>query len=140
MYKCFETIPTDVRQRAFDRIVIESKRTFGRVGMTARAPLCVVLLPGTTKEGLYTTRNCCPWGAINYTLAEDNPVLLERAEGSPLVVRLPDSGKIEAEILSWIGLTTDIASAQRFIERNDGKGFSSFADLADAMGVEYNPS
>lgn len=59
------------------------------------------------------------------------------SQGDAPVLRMPDNGEEEVAILEWTGLTTDPQSVQRFIVQNDRKGFSSFAALAQAMGVEY---
>lgn len=122
MYKCFATIPQDVRQKAFD--------LFRENALFVNRPTSseVVAVPG--KEDL---EDCCPWGAVNL-------VLLSRHSGADAhsfyKVALPQDGREEAKILRSLGLSTDTRSVNAFINRNDGLGFESWQELAEAMGVE----
>lgn len=130
MYKCFESVPQEVRQRAFDRLLAAHReKGLGKPKSSIGIPV--------ERDGYQYEYRCCPWGAINIELALQDSTMFIMSQGDAPVLRMPDNGEEEVAILEWTGLTTDPQSVQRFIVQNDRKGFSSFAALAQAMGVEY---
>jgi hypothetical protein len=132
MYACFDTIPQDVRQRAFDLYMQKSIESGHK-----KRPRSAITLPSMFGA---SARNYCPWGAINYILYEDKPLLLGVAKEEFLSLHMPSGAPEERDILRLVGLDADESSAENFIEDSDNEEFRSFEELADAMGVTYNAS
>lgn len=133
MNACFEAIPVQVRQQAFDLYVAASKRD-GFHSPPSRIPL----MPGDMGSG-YFQYNCCPWGAVNYVFLKNDPHLKEIAKELGYNLRIPGDGFEERDFLGHVGMDVDAASIERFIRSNDSNHFMTFAELAEAMGVTYAP-
>lgn len=128
MYKCFESIPLDIRQQAFDAYVLA---------------ICASVQPPPYHRSYFQHWYCCPLGAVNIVAISrqtESRKILEDILDKGYAVSMPTYGYMEQVILYMVGLTTDKDSVDDFIARNDREGFASFADLADAMGVEYDPT
>lgn len=124
MYPCFDSIPPEVRQRAFALFMQKGMATYHDT-----RPRAVVALDDVAHK------RYCPWGAINYILCVDNPALLKEAKARLLVLHMPSCGAEESDILRIVGLDTKGCAAENFIEDNDSEKFSSYEELAAAMGV-----
>lgn len=138
MYKCFESIPLTVRQAAFDRFRESGEQDYGKF-----IPPTSTHLEFTIGDNVCVrSADCCPWGAINYILLEQNrDITPDNLEHRVLSheIRMPDNGTDERQFLKNFNLKTNSRSVNHFINRNDGPGFGSYRELAEAMGVEYKP-
>jgi hypothetical protein len=161
MYKCFENVPVEVRQEAFDFLVKMSLAERGRrlriipesqMPSAYRGPSACPGKPAEI-EGEKIYAQYCPLGAINYVLGMSyrdvsNLGVMQKElqsqmyAGSPTPAVLfcylvmPPTGRVEQDLLASRGIVADGRSLSRFMGTNDVGGFCYYDMLADAMGVE----
>lgn len=111
MYKCFQALPPNIRQQAFETIVQANGYQHGRLKHVA--PLRVA----------YHNRYCCPWGIINACCFG-----LEKP--------LP-GGHDERDILEQFGYHVNVVDITDFMVAVDRGEITTLAQLAEAMGVGY---
>lgn len=164
MYKCFESIPIEKRQEAFDFIVKLTLYQCYRYGDSLseernyhyRPPS--VYVPGQwhNKWELEYDVDYCPLGALNHVLGIAPNMIADNAAIQGILTKtndnihldsysqravqraitMPCSGALEALVLATLGVESNARSLARFISRNDSGEFAYYYQLADAMGVE----
>lgn len=139
MYRCFEGIPLDIRQEAFDKY---AQLTKGQSGPNRER---------VQYDGYY----CCPLGVLNHVVYKRNLPGRDCAKiaenGDILAIfSLPVLGKFEVGYLGTLGL--DLPGPREIL----ADGFDTFMgavdfgwstmtqeeflfNLADRMGVKYQP-
>jgi hypothetical protein len=131
MFTCFESIPQEIRQEAFNRFVE------GDILHGLSEALNSTVPPQTA---LVYNHVCCPFGAVNRVIERRLNAYAVIRNFPPGYINIPDGGKVESDILASVGITVDPDEAQKFIWKNDhDAGFLSFEELAEAMGAVYNP-
>lgn len=124
MYKCFEPIPVEVRQKAYDKIV-EAHQEYQRRYGYRRYSLWITM---QNDDGV--VYDYCPLGVVNWALGLA-PTSADGNNG-----RIPGNGGAERELLAEAGYAISAPSASRFIHAVDGSRICTAKELAAAMGVE----
>lgn len=127
MYKCFEPIRPEIRQRAYDLIVERAEEEKGGPLDLRRGSLMVSLYDDNGYRDNY-----CPLGVVNYVLGCTH-------RGS--VGCMPADGTIARNFLRQAaGIEINATSASHFINAVDDYKLSSRRKLANAMGATPKPT
>jgi hypothetical protein len=121
MYACFENIPREIRQRAFDAIIAAGEPNNSNNGLSWTGRL------------IYDGHVCCPWGIVNCIIEPRKSV-----DGSNEKY-VPSAVGESVFLYCRLGLSVQPEYLRIFMEAADDGKLSDPKKLATAMGVKYTP-